>query len=116
MGERQLWDRRTRVQGNARMVLMHDDERVCCFDGSSKELRHKALARWKAHWLDCDPLSALTPQWVERRILVADARNSDICLPLRRAADIESFFSDSILYYQNCGDVVGCVQHAIEIR
>jgi len=78
------------------MVWMRDDERVCCFDESSIVLLHKASVLSRAHWLDCDPLSVLTPRSVARRILVADTRNSDICLLLRRVADIESFFSDSI--------------------
>jgi hypothetical protein len=98
------------------MVLMSADGRDCYFDGSSKGLLHRALVLLKAHWLDCDHLSALTLQLVERRILVAGARNFDICLLLRRGADIESFFSDSILHYQNCNDLWGCIQHAIEIR
>jgi hypothetical protein len=84
---------------------MRDDERVCCFDESSKVLLHKASVLSRGHWLDCDPLSVLTPQSVARRILVADERNSDICLLLRRVADIESFFADSILQYQNCDDL-----------
>lgn len=77
---------------------MSADGRDCYFDGSSKGLLHRALVLSKAHWLDCDRLSALTLQLVERRILVAGARNFDIGLLLRRGADIESFFSDSILH------------------
>src|SRR5271155_5061351 len=89
------------------MVWMRGDERECCFDVSSKVLLHKASVLSRAHWLDYDPLSALTPRLVERRTLVADARYSDICLLLRRVADIESFFADSTLDYQNCDDSWG---------
>jgi len=94
-----------RVQDNDQRVLMHGDERACCFDESSKGLLRKASVLSRVHWLDSYPLSVLTPQLVERHILVADARNSDIYLRLQQGADIESFFADSILDYQNCGDL-----------